>query len=168
VKTKVVILASFILVAVFSPIKAGPRVGVYARAGRAWCPPAKPFCPPVQNWCGPIIYRAWPVYYYPASYYGWGLSSVDFSTSFGNLSPAYDSGELGIYRVPAPLFPSASHRRFAGEHISLAALISPAEVRPSLEPERLQGGPPLFSGKMVRTLPDEADPALTNCPRKSN
>jgi hypothetical protein len=37
-------------------------------------------------------------------------------------------------------FPCTSYRRFAGEHISLAALISPAEVRPSLEPKRPKDG----------------------------
>jgi hypothetical protein len=109
VKTKVVIWASFVLAAVLSSVEARPRVGVYVRAGGdTWCPPVKPVCAPVQKWCGPIIYRAWPVSYYPASYYVWGESPAASSTSFGNLSPAYDSGELGIYRVPAPVFPATA------------------------------------------------------------
>ncbi len=105
VKTKVVILAGFVLAAVLSSVEAGPRIGVHVRAGGAWCP-AKPACPPVQKWCGPIIYRPWPVSYYPASYYFWGQSPAVSSTSFANISPAYESGELGIYRVPAPVFPA--------------------------------------------------------------
>ena len=105
VKAKVVILAGFVLAAVLSSVEAGPRVGVHVRAGGAWCP-AKPACPPVQKWCGPIIYRPWPASYYPASYYFWGQSAAVSSTSFGNLSPAFESDELGIYRVPAPVFPA--------------------------------------------------------------
>ena len=105
VKAKVVIHAGFVLAAVLSSVEAGPRVGVHVRAGGAWCP-AKPACPPVQKWCGPIIYRPWPVSYYPASYYFWGQSPAVSSTSFSNISPAYESGELGIYRVPAPVFPA--------------------------------------------------------------
>ena len=106
VKTKVVILAGFVLAAVLSSVEAGPRVGVHVRAGGAWCPPAKAVCLPVQKWCGPIIYRAWPVSYYPASYYFWGQSPAVSPTSFGNLSPAFESDELGVYRVPAPVFPA--------------------------------------------------------------
>jgi hypothetical protein len=105
VKTKVVILAGFVLAAVLSSVEAGPRVGAHVRAGGAWCP-AKPACPPVQKWCGPIIYRPWPVSYYPPSYCFWGQSPAVSSTSFANISPAYESGELGIYRVPAPVFPA--------------------------------------------------------------
>jgi hypothetical protein len=101
VKTKVVICASLVLVAVLSLAEAGPRVGVCARARGAWYPPVRAICPQVRV-SSPVIYRTWPVYYYPA-YYSWAPSAVVSSTSFNNVSPAFDYGEPGIYRVPAPV-----------------------------------------------------------------
>jgi hypothetical protein len=49
--------------------------------------------------------------------------------------------------------PRADGRRVPGNRVPLAALISPAEVRPSLESQP-QGGPPLFRpGSKVATSP---------------
>ena len=103
VKTKVVICASLVLVAVLSLAEAGPRVGVRARAGGAWCHSVRAICPQVP--VSPVICHAWPVYYYPA-YDSWAPSLVVSSTSFGSVSPAFDYGEPGIYRVPAPVIPA--------------------------------------------------------------
>ena len=104
VKTKVVICASLVLVAVLSLAEAGPRIGVCVRARGAWCPPVRAICPQVRV-SSPVICRTWPVYYYPA-YYSWTPSPVVSSTSFSNVSPAFDYGEAGTYRVPAPVIPA--------------------------------------------------------------
>jgi hypothetical protein len=87
VKTKVVICASLVLVVVLSLAEAGPRAGAQVRV------------------FPPVICRTWPVFYYPA-YSSWATSPVVSSTSFGNVSPAFDYGEPGIYRVPAPVIPA--------------------------------------------------------------
>ena len=104
VKTKVVICASLVLVAVLSLAEAGPRAGVRVRAGGAWCPSVRVICPQVRV-SPPVICRTWPVFYYPA-YYSWATSPVVSSTSFNNVSPAFDYGEPGAYRVPAPVIPA--------------------------------------------------------------
>jgi len=104
VKTKVVICASLVLVAVLSLAEAGPRVGVCVRAGGALCPSVRAICPQVFV-SRPVICRTWPVYYYPA-YYSWAPSPVVSSLSFSNVSPAFDYGEPGIYRVSAPVIPA--------------------------------------------------------------
>ena len=101
VKTKVVTWASLGLLAVLSLAEAGPRAGVFVRAGGAWCPPVRAICPRVPI-SPPVVCRSWPVYYYP-SYSAWASSPVISSASFSNVSPAFSDGETGIYRVSAPV-----------------------------------------------------------------
>ena len=36
-------------------------------------------------------------------YYGYVSSPLDVSTSFSNVSPVFDNGQMGIYRVSAPI-----------------------------------------------------------------
>ena len=138
VKTKVVIWASLGLLAVLSLAEAGPRAGVFVRAGGAWCPPVRAVCPrfPV---CPQVVCRSWPVYYYP-SYYGCASSPVVSSTSFSNVSP-------GFFRWRNGHLPCSSADHFSrrpiidspGTTFRLAALISPAEVRPSLDSQTKEG-----------------------------
>lgn len=128
VKTKVVICASLMLADALSSAEAGPSAR--GRFGGSVCFPARPVCRSVAVF-SPAVCRAWPVYFYPASY-GWSSFPIVSSTSFSNVSPVLDHGDSGIYRVPAPGVPAAD-RQFGGKHVWLAALISPAEARPSLE-----------------------------------
>ena len=103
VKMKVAICACVILGAVLSIADAGSRLGVYIRSGGGGCPPPRPFCFPVHARV-PLIYTVAPVYGYPL-YYGWGHAPIVFSTAFSNVSPVFDSGDTGVYRVPAPIIP---------------------------------------------------------------
>lgn len=99
VKAKVVICAAAGLSLVLGSAQAGPPVRVSARGG-GWCPPARAFCPPFGNSPKVVIFAA-PTYYFP-SY--WGYTSAPFvTTSFSNVSPAFDNDQTGIYRVPAPI-----------------------------------------------------------------
>jgi hypothetical protein len=101
VKTKIVVSAALALAAVFGLAQAGPQLGISARAGAGWCAPASAICPPIKPY-PKFIHCAWPTSYYPW-YYGYVSSPVDASTSFSNVSPVFDNGQMGIYRVPAPI-----------------------------------------------------------------
>jgi hypothetical protein len=101
VKTKVVCCATLALGAVLSAVQAGPQMGVFARANAVWCAPVRSFCPPLC--ASPVaISCAWPTFYYPGCY-GYAPSAVVASTSLSNVSPVFDDGTMGIYRVPAPV-----------------------------------------------------------------
>jgi len=101
VRTKVVICASLAVAAVLGFAQAGPQVGLYARAGGGWCAPHRTVCPTLRAY-PKFVHCAWPTYYYP-SYYGYAPASIIASTSFSNVSPVFDNGQIGIYRVPAPV-----------------------------------------------------------------
>jgi hypothetical protein len=101
VKTKIVISAALVLAAVLELAQAGPQIGFSARTGASWCAPASTVCPPFKPY-PKFVTCAWPTYYYPR-YYGYVSSPVDASTSFSNVSPVFDNGQTGIYRVPAPI-----------------------------------------------------------------
>ncbi len=103
VKMKVAICACVILGAVLSVADAGSRVRVYTHAGRGWCPPLRPFCFPVHARV-PVLYTVAPFYSY-SRYYEWSQAPLVSSTTFSNVSPAFDSDETGVYRVPAPIIP---------------------------------------------------------------
>ena len=128
VKTKVVICASLMLADALSSAEAGPCAR--GRPVVGVCFPVRPLCQSVAVF-SPAVCRTWPVYSYPASYV-WSSSTVLSPTSFSNVSPVSDDGDSGIYRIPAPVLPPPD-RQFGGKHVWLAALISPAEARPSLE-----------------------------------
>jgi hypothetical protein len=81
--------------------QAGPQIGIHTRAGGGWCAPARTVCPPLRA-CPKVITFAFPTYYYPA-YYGYAATPTVVSTSFSNVSPVFDNGETGIYRVPVPI-----------------------------------------------------------------
>ncbi len=100
VKTKIVLSAALALLLVLVA-QAGPQIGISARAGARWCAPASTVCPPFKP-SPKFVTCAWPTYYYP-SYYGYVSSTVDASTSFSNVSPVFDDGQTGVYRVPAPI-----------------------------------------------------------------
>jgi hypothetical protein len=86
---------------VFSMAQAGPQIGLYARSAGGWCAPAHSVCPPLRAY-PKVITCAWPTYDYPVAY-GYALSPIVVSTSFSNVSPVFDDGRTGIYRVPAPV-----------------------------------------------------------------
>ena len=100
VKTKIVISAALALAVVFELAQAGPQL-FSARTGAGWCAPATTVCPPFKPY-PKFVTCAWPTYYYPW-YYGDVSSPVAASTSFSNVSPVFDDGQTGIYRVPAPI-----------------------------------------------------------------
>jgi hypothetical protein len=101
VKTKIVISAILALAAILEVAPAGPEIGISARAGAGWCAPPSTVCPPIKSY-PKFIHCAWPTYYYPW-YYGYVSSPIVASTSFSNISPVFDDGQTGIYRVPAPV-----------------------------------------------------------------
>jgi hypothetical protein len=101
VKTKIVISAALAVAVVLELVQAGPQISLSARAGAGWCAPASTVCPPIKNY-PKFITCAWPTYYYPW-YYGYVSAPIDASTSFSNVSPVFDNGQTGIYRVPAPI-----------------------------------------------------------------
>jgi hypothetical protein len=101
VKTKVVVCAILAFAALLSLAQAGPQIGIAARASGGWCAPAHSVCPLLRAH-PKVITCAWPTYYYPV-YYGYAPSPIVASTSFSNVSPVFDDGRTGIYRVPAPV-----------------------------------------------------------------
>ena len=100
VKTKIVISAALALAVVFELAQAGPQL-FSSRSGARWGAPENTVCPPFKPY-PKFVTCAWPTYYYPW-YYGDVSSPVDASTSFSNVSPVFDNGQTGIYRVPAPI-----------------------------------------------------------------
>jgi hypothetical protein len=101
VKTKIVISAALALAVLFELAQAGPQIGISARAGAGWCAPASTVCPPFKP-SPKFVTCAWPTYYYPWSY-GYVSSPISASTSFSNVSPVFENGQTGIYRVPTPI-----------------------------------------------------------------
>ena len=101
VKTKIVISAALALAVFLELAQAGPQISLSARAGAGWCAPASTVFPPIKHY-PKFITCAWPTYYYPG-YYGYVSAPIDASTSFSNVSPVFDNGQTGIYRVPAPI-----------------------------------------------------------------
>jgi hypothetical protein len=101
VRTKVVICAALSLAVAVGLAQAGPQVGLHARASGGWCAPARTVCPPFKAYPKVVIFAS-PTYYYP-SYCGYAPSPIVASTSFSNVSPVFDNGQTGIYRVPAPI-----------------------------------------------------------------
>jgi hypothetical protein len=112
VKTKIVVSAALALAAVIELAQAGPQIGISARADARWCAPASTVYPPFKP-SPKFITCAWPTYYHPW-YYGYVSSPVDASTTFSNVSPVFDNGQTGVYRVPVPI-------------ISPSSVITPAE-----------------------------------------
>ncbi len=101
VKTKIVISAALALAGVLNLAQAGPQIGIYARSAGGWCAPARTVCPPFKAY-PKVVHCAWPSYYFP-SYYGYVSAPIVASTSFSNVSPVFDNGQTGIYRVPSPI-----------------------------------------------------------------
>ena len=100
-KTKIVISAALALAVVLWLAQAGPQLAFLRERVLAGVLRRAQFVRPLSRIRSSFT-CAWPTYYYPW-YYGYVSSPVDASTSFSNVSPVFDNGQTGIYRVPAPI-----------------------------------------------------------------
>jgi hypothetical protein len=105
VRTKIVICAAVGVIIALGLAQAGPQVGVGTRANAGWCAPAHTVCPPFRTSPRVVIFAA-PTSFYPFSC-GYVSAPIAASTSFSNVSPVFDDGQTGIYRVPAPVMTSS-------------------------------------------------------------